>query len=90
FAAVMALTVIPIFNLPGLVEVFLIAVLTAAAGTEYSDEIAAAVFTFRILTWLLPIPFGGFAFNRWLDTARRAGHEDLLQPYDDTEERDEG
>ena len=83
FAAVMALTVIPIFNMPGLTEVVLISVLTAAVGQEFSDEIAASVFVYRILTWLLPIPFGGFAFNKWRDTVRKAGHEDLLEAFED-------
>ena len=86
FAAVMALTVIPIFNMPGLTEVVLISVLTAAAGREFSDQIAAAVFTYRILTWLLPIPFGGFAFNRWRDDVREAGHEDLLEAFEEEPE----
>lgn len=95
FATVMALTVIPIFNMPGLTEVVLISVLTAYAGKEFSDEIAASVFIYRVLTWLLPIPFGGFAFNRWRDTVRKAGHEDLLEAFDDepgiaVEEPDEG
>lgn len=38
---------------------------------------------YRILTWLLPIPFGGFAFNRWRDSVRKAGHDDLLEAFDD-------
>lgn len=65
FAVVMTVSVIPIFNLPGITEVILISTLSQYAGSEFSDEIAAAVFVYRILTWLLPIPFGGIAFTRW-------------------------
>jgi uncharacterized membrane protein YbhN (UPF0104 family) len=83
FSFVMAITVIPIFNLPGITEVVLISTLSRYAGEGFSDEIAAAVFTYRILTWLLPIPFGGFAFNRWRDTVRKSGNEDLLDAFDD-------
>ena len=81
FAAVMTVGVIPIFNLPGITEVILIGTLSRYAGSEFSDEIAAAVFVYRILTWLLPIPFGGFAFNAWRNSVRAAGEEDLLDAF---------
>ena len=81
FSIVMAITVIPIFNLPGITEVILISTLTRAAGEGFSDEIAAAVFVYRILTWLLPIPFGGFAFNRWQDSVKESGNEELLDGF---------
>lgn len=84
FSFVMAITVIPIFNLPGITEVVLISTLSRYAGEGFSDEIAAAVFAYRLLTWLLPIPFGGFAFNRWRDSVRKAGNEDLLDAFDDS------
>jgi uncharacterized membrane protein YbhN (UPF0104 family) len=82
FSVIMAITVIPIFNLPGITEVILIGTLTRYAGTEFSDQIAAAVFVYRILTWLLPIPFGGFAFNRWRDSIAESGDTDLLDAFD--------
>ena len=82
FSVVMAITVIPIFNLPGITELILISTLTRYAGEGFSDEIAAAVFVYRILTWLLPIPFGGFAFNRWRDSVRESGETDLLDAFD--------
>ena len=81
FAFVMAIGVIPIFNLPGITEVILISTLTRYAGSGFSDEIAAAVFVYRILTWLLPIPFGGFAFNRWQDSVKESGNEELLDGF---------
>ena len=43
------------------------------------DQVAAAVFVYRILIWLLPIPFGGVAFTRWREevplTRSLEGHE---------------
>jgi uncharacterized membrane protein YbhN (UPF0104 family) len=81
FAFVMAVGVIPIFNLPGITEVILISTLTRYAGSGFSDEIAAAVFVYRILTWLLPIPFGGLAFNRWQSSVKKSGDEDLLDEF---------
>lgn len=86
FSVVMAITVIPIFNMPGITEVILISTFVALAGKEFSDEIAAAVFVYRILTWLAPIPFGGFAFNRWRDTVRARGDTDLLDAFDTVED----
>ena len=77
----MALTVIPIFNLPGITELILISTLSRYAGSGLSDEIAAAVFVYRILTWLLPIPFGGFAFNSWRDSLRESGRDDVLEAF---------
>ena len=81
FAAVMTVGVIPIFNLPGITEVILIGTLSRYAGSGLSDEIAAAVFVYRILTWLLPIPFGGFAFNAWRNSVRASGEDDLLDAF---------
>ena len=81
FAVVMTVSVIPIFNLPGITELILISTLSQYAGSEFSDEIAAAVFVYRFLTWLLPIPFGGIAFTRWRDEVREKGDEDLLDAF---------
>lgn len=82
FAATMALTVVPIFNIPGVTEAVLITTLTAAVGRESADQIAAAVFVYRILTWLSPIPFGGFAFNRWRNQVRASGKTELLDAFE--------
>ena len=41
------------------------------------------MFVFRILTWLLPIPFGGFAFTRWRDKVRASGKVEILDAFDD-------
>ena len=59
FALVQGLTVIPISaGDAGVSEVAYIGLLTAAAGSEYVNEISAAVLIFRVLTWLLIIPVG--------------------------------
>ena len=86
FAVVMTVSVIPIFNLPGITEVILISTLSQYAGSEYADEIAAAVFVYRILTWLLPVPLGGFAFTRWRDEVRASGDEDILDAFADAKD----
>ena len=65
FAVVAIVGAIPIFNIPGIAEAVLIGILGAAVGGGATDEVAAAVFVFRILTWLLPIPLGGIAYSRW-------------------------
>ena len=66
-AAVAAITTIPIFNAPGLNEALYISILTLAAGQGSADQVAAAVFVFRLITWLLPIPVGGISYSRWKD-----------------------
>ena len=85
YAVVMALTVIPIFSMPGLTEVVLISALTAAAADGSGDAVAAAVFVYRILTWLTPIPFGGFVFSGWRKEVAAAGQMDLLDAFGTTE-----
>ena len=64
-AAVAVVTTIPIFNAPGLNEALYISILNFAAGGGHADEIAAAVFVFRLVTWLIPIPIGGVSYTRW-------------------------
>ena len=85
FAISVALTVIPIFNMPGIAEFVLISTFTAAAGSEASDQVAAAVFVYRALIWLAPVPFGGIAFTRWRDQVRAAGQTELLDAFDEPE-----
>lgn len=64
-AVVAAVTTIPIFNAPGLNEAVYIAILGFASGGGQADEVAAAVFVFRLITWLVPIPIGGLSYSRW-------------------------
>ena len=85
YAITMALTVIPIFNMPGIAEAILIATFNSVAGGDAADQVAAAVFVYRILTWLTPIPFGGLAFTRWRDQVRATGKTDLLDAFDDSD-----
>lgn len=80
-AVVAAVTTIPIFNAPGLNEIVYISILTAVAGTGVNDEIAAAVFVFRLVTWLVPIPVGGISYTRW-----KARTADLSPPTSEAEE----
>jgi uncharacterized membrane protein YbhN (UPF0104 family) len=89
FAVVMTVSAIPIFNLPGITEVILISTLSQYAGSEYADEIAAAVFVYRILTWLFPVPLGGFAFTRWRDEVRASGDEDILDAFADAKDSED-
>ena len=42
----------------GITEVAYIGLLTAVAGTAYTDQITAAVMLYRIAQWLAPIPIG--------------------------------
>lgn len=85
FAVSMALTVVPIFNMPGIAEAVLIGTFNSVAGGGFADQIAAAVFVYRILTWLAPIPFGGLAFTRWRDHMQAEGKDDLLDAFDDSD-----
>jgi uncharacterized membrane protein YbhN (UPF0104 family) len=86
FSVVMVITVIPIFNLPGITELILISTLTRYAGDGFADQIAAAVFVYRLLTWLLPIPFGGIAFTRWRDGVRTPDNGDPLDAFSPSED----
>lgn len=74
-AAVAVVTTIPIFNAPGLNEALYISILSFAAGGGHADEITAAVFVFRLITWLVPIPIGGVSYMRWKERMAQAGHE---------------
>lgn len=65
FAVIAIVGTVPILNAPGISEAIYIAILSFAVGGGQSDEVAAAVFVFRILTWILPIPLGGVAYSRW-------------------------
>jgi uncharacterized membrane protein YbhN (UPF0104 family) len=75
YAIVQGLTVLPITaGDVGVSEVALIGLLTAAAGTDYVNEVTAGVLIFRVLTWLLIIPAGLGALAVWRRTV--AGKDD--------------
>lgn len=86
FSVVAIATTIPIFNAPGIAEAIYITIFNSVAGEGSADAIAAAVFVYRVLTWLAPIPFGGIAFTRWRDQVRKSGDVDLLDAFDNPEE----
>jgi len=66
FALVQGLTVFPITaGDAGVSEVAYIGMLTAAAGSEFVNQITAAILVFRILTWLLIIPVGLGTLGLW-------------------------
>ena len=72
FALVQGLTVIPISaGDAGVSEIAYIGLLTAAAGSEYVNQISAAVLIFRVLTWLLIIPVGLATLGFWKMQLRR-------------------
>ena len=72
FALVQGLTVFPITaGDAGVSEIAYIGLLTAAAGSEYVNQITAAVLVFRVLTWLLIIPVGLGTLGLWKLQLRR-------------------
>jgi putative heme transporter len=72
FALVQGLTVFPITaGDAGVSEIAYIGMLTAAAGSEFVNQITAAVLVFRILTWLAIIPVGLGALGLWKHQLRR-------------------
>ena len=81
FAIVAILGAIPIFNIPGIAEAVYITILGLAVGGQNPDEVAAAVFVFRILTWLLPIPVGGLVFSRWRTWVKQEFGGDVFSSF---------
>ena len=66
FALVQGLTVFPVTaGDAGVSEIAYIGLLTAAAGSEFVNQITAAILVFRILTWLLIIPVGLGTLALW-------------------------
>lgn len=66
FALVQGLTVFPITaGDAGVSEIAYIGLLTAAAGSEFVNQITAAILVFRILTWLVIIPAGLGTLGLW-------------------------
>ena len=73
FALVQGLTVFPITaGDAGVSEIAYIGMLTAAAGSEFVNQISAAVLIFRILTWLLIIPVGLGTLGLWKHQLRKS------------------
>jgi uncharacterized membrane protein YbhN (UPF0104 family) len=73
YAVVQGLTVLPITaGDAGVSEVAYIGLLTAAAGSQYVNQITAGVLIFRLLTWVIIIPIGLSTLAVWQRmTARR-------------------
>ena len=66
YALVQGLTVFPITpGDAGVSEVAYIGMLTAAAGSEWVNQITAAILLFRLLTWLVIIPVGLGVLGFW-------------------------
>jgi putative heme transporter len=81
FALVQGLTVFPITaGDAGVSEIAYIGMLTAAAGSEYVNQITAAVLVFRILTWLAIIPVGLGTLAFWKLQLRRASVTPGVRP----------
>jgi len=73
YAVVQGLTVLPITaGDAGVSEVAYIALLTAAAGSQYVNQITAAVLIFRVLTWVIIIPIGLITLAVWQRLTARA------------------
>ena len=84
FSAVAVLTTIPVFKLPGIAEAIYIGALNLVSGGGIADQLVAAVFVFRFLTWLAPIPLGGIAFSRWRKQSEGLEDIDILDSFEST------
>ena len=66
YAVVQGLTVLPITaGDAGVSEIAYIGLLTAAAGSQYVNQITAGVLIFRVLTWVIIIPIGLATLGIW-------------------------
>ncbi len=73
FGVVSGLTVLPITaGNVGVSEAGWIGVLGAIAGSQYINEVTAAVLVYRWLTWLIIIPLGGLTLVGWQIGERRS------------------
>ena len=76
FALVQGLTVIPITpGDAGVSEIAYVGMLTAAAGSEYVNQISAGVLVFRVLTWVVIIPIGLAVLGGWNFQWRRRNRQ---------------
>ena len=72
YAVVMLITTIPLTpGGVGIAELLYIALFVNIAGEEFAEQITAAVFIFRIATWLLIVPLGGLTYLWWRWDVRR-------------------
>ncbi len=72
YAVVQGLTVLPITaGDAGVSEIAYIGLLTAAAGSQYVNQITAGVLIFRVLTWIVIIPIGLGTLAVWQRALRR-------------------
>lgn len=66
YGLVAGLTAIPITpGSAGVAEIGFVGMLTAAAGTEWVNQITAGVLLYRMLTWIVIIPVGFGALGVW-------------------------
>ena len=73
YAVVQGLTVLPITaGDAGISEVAYIGLLTAAAGSQYVNQITAGILIFRVLTWVVIIPIGLGTLAVWQRVTARA------------------
>jgi hypothetical protein len=73
FALVQGLTVFPITaGDAGVSEIAYIGMLTAAAGSEFVNQITAAILVFRIITWLLIVTVGLATLGLWKYQLRKS------------------
>jgi putative heme transporter len=73
YAVVQGLTVLPITpGDAGVSELAYVGLLTAAAGSQWVNQITAGVIIFRVLTWLALIPVGLAALAVWHVALRRS------------------
>ena len=82
YAIVQGLTILPITaGDAGVSEVAYIGLLTAAAGSQYVNQITAGVLIFRVLTWAIIIPIGLATLGLWQWSMRRkVGEDDASVP----------
>ena len=82
YAIVQGLTILPITaGDAGVSEVAYIGLLTAAAGSQYVNQITAGVLIFRVLTWALIIPIGLTTLGLWQwSMKRKVGEDDASVP----------
>jgi putative heme transporter len=83
YAVVQGLTVLPITaGDAGVSEVAYIGLLTAAAGSQYVNQITAGVLIFRVLTWVIIIPIGLGTLAVWQRLTARAARAAAAAPAD--------
>ncbi len=85
YAVVQGLTVLPITaGDAGVSEIAYIGLLTAAAGSQYVNQITAGVLIFRVLTWVVIIPIGLGTLGVWQRVTARAARAETV-PNDRSE-----